>query len=458
MTTKEKVSELENKLAVDSLTVEFKGRTFQVYPWLKGRLFHKIITGQETLQKRNIKLYWQQFTSIFYGLHNVFGRYKIWVFTNSVERRAIEGKYFDKLFDFIGNDSGYKTLVIELRLFSIYPNRKVASKYAMSKSFFMLFETLYAKLRLRNVKVSDLQLLNDINAAVTGGVNSKELIQKYLSQYQMMKFWLKILPNPKVVMLSVGYTNFGYIRAFKEKGIKVIEVQHGIISQNHHAYYYLKNFDSVQFPDFIFTTGEKELEVFNADNKFPTENVIPVGSFIIDYYASHHKVKNDDGVPSVLFTLQDGVMGTKFINFILELNKLAGEKLNIIVQPRRSGKDFYLAQNSEVKQLFFSNKDFYSSVVTADIHSTVYSTTAIESLSLGVPNILVNIDNQSKEQLLEALSENPYTIVVESPDEFIQAVSKLVSSDRDKVMNSNNRNIKSNYRVNIKKVLKDLMD
>ena len=36
-----------------------------------------------------------------------------------------------------------------------------------------------------------------------------------------MRLLLHILPNPKVVLLSVSYTNFGYVRAFKEKGIKV---------------------------------------------------------------------------------------------------------------------------------------------------------------------------------------------------------------------------------------------
>jgi hypothetical protein len=258
-------------------------------------------------------------------------------------------------------------------------------------------------------------------------------------------------------MMSVGYTNFGYIRAFKEKGIKVVEVQHGIISKNHHAYYYRKKFDSYQFPDVLLTVGEKELEVFDNQNNFPVSNVIAVGSYIIDSYSSEQKVKSQKQTPSVLFTLQDGVMGAKLIEFILNLKRISGSDIEILVQPRRNGKEFYTSQIPEVQDLNFSLNDFYSTVVTTDIHSTVYSTTAIEALSLGVPNILVNIDNQSKEQLSEALEGNRFTAIIETPQEFIEALQRFKSYSAEEVRSSNNRNIKSNYRVNIKDVLKGII-
>jgi len=130
------------------------------------------------MQSRNVGLYIKQVTSIFYGLHNLFGRYSIWAFTNSTERRLIEGKYHDKLVDWIGNDGGYKTLVVEQRLFQYVPYRKVASKNVMSRSFFLVFEEIYGRLFLRNVKVENVALMNEILEEVSGGINHQQILRK----------------------------------------------------------------------------------------------------------------------------------------------------------------------------------------------------------------------------------------------------------------------------------------
>jgi hypothetical protein len=455
MTTREKVEQLEGELNVTDLKVKIFGQEFQVYPWLKGRLFYKIITGNETLQKRDFKLYWKQITSIFYGIFNLFRRYDIWAFSTSIERRRIEGKQYDKLFDYIGNNSGCKTLLIEMRIFSYYPYRTIASRYAISRSFFFLFEEVYGRLFLRHINVNNPELLHAINAKVSEGIDHRTLLRKYLAQYRLMKFWLKILPKPKLVMLSVGYTNFGYIKAFKENGIKVAEVQHGVITKNHHAYCYNKEFNSDQFPDYLLTIGRKEKAVFDATNKFPVGRVIPVGSFIIDYYASSRTVSRKNKKPLVLFTLQDGQMGEKFIEFILGFDVAEYDQFDILIQPRRNSKEYYLKRFPKLETVEFSSQDFYSTVIKADLHCTVYSTTAIESLSLGVPNILVNIDDQSVEQLDEVLGGNQFTKVVENHAAFLDALMLLEHSDPEAVKRSNEENIMVNYKENILKFLKD---
>ena len=143
---------METSIDVRKIKVKRFGKTFEIYPWLKGRLFHKMITGHETFQKKDLSLYLKQLLSLFYGCWNIFGRYDIWVFTTSMERRLVDGKYVDKLFDYIGNELGYKTLVFELRVFQYIPYRKIASRKAISRSVLMLMETLYAKLFLRKIE------------------------------------------------------------------------------------------------------------------------------------------------------------------------------------------------------------------------------------------------------------------------------------------------------------------
>jgi hypothetical protein len=457
MTTRERIIDLESRLAVEDLTVRKFGKQFQVYPWLKGRLFHKIITGKETNQARNVRLYFTQLGSLFYGLKNIFGRYDIWAFSNSLERRLIDGKYTDKLFDYIGNNSGKRMLLIETRIVHFYPLKNVASRHVVSRSLLMLFEELYAKLFLRKVHVNNPSLLNEILASVDGGVDHALLIRKYIAQYRVMSLVLKLFPNPRLVLLSVGYTHFGYIRAFKEKGIKVAEVQHGIISSNHHGYCYEKALDAIQFPDIVLTNGEREFDVFNEMNAFPTKNIRSVGSFIIEHYARSQSLKNSD-MPRILFTLQDGTMGLKLLKFVLQLRDLAEGRFRILVQPRRTAKASYCVDLPECELLEFSQSDFYSTIKTCAVHSTVYSTTAIESLSLGVPNILINIEGQAEEQLSSVLGTNPFTKMVNTPEEFCEAFNMLIGAPSLDVMQSNTSCYTPGYKENISSFLKEMLD
>jgi hypothetical protein len=457
MTTRDKLIELETTVPVDKLIVKKFGKDFQVYPWLKGRLFHKAITGKETHQKKGLMLALRQLRSVFYGWWNIFRRYDIWAFTNSSERRLVNGKYHDKLFDYVGNNSGKKTLIIELRLFSYFPYRKVASKYAISKSMFIFLEEIYSKLFLRSVKLADTKILDEINSKFESAINEKEVIRKYLAQYRFMKFWLSIFPNPKVVLMSVAYTNFGYIRAFKEKGIKVVEFQHGLITGNHHAYNYAKSLEDNQFPDLIVTIGEREVNVFGDQNLFPTKSIRPIGSYILDYYSSLGREINDSKTV-LLFTLQDGEIGDKLASFIEQLIPKVSTHTELIILPRRTPSAYYLQKFPGLKERHFSSSPFYQLVLKADVHATVYSTTAVEALSLGTGNILVNIDGASNQQLGAVLSENEYTHFVDTAEEFISSMKKLESAMKDDIAQSNTINVESGYKENVAKLVDELFD
>jgi len=456
MTTKEKVEEIEGKIAVDEITIEKFGREFQIYPWLKGRLFHKHITGSETMQEKDFRLLVKQLLSLFYGCWNIFRKHEIWAFTSSSERRLIDGKYYDKLFDFIGNESGKKTLLVELRLFNYYPYRKIASKRAISRSLFIFLEEFYGRFILRMPEVKNQDILNDLNNEFDGDISEQEVIKKYLSQYKMMKFWLKILPNPKVVYISVGYTSFGYIRAFKEKGIKVVEFQHGLMTKNHSAYYYKKQFDSIQFPDNIVSVGECEIEVFDDQNTFPVNSVIPVGSYILDHYSSLDAKEKWSSPPKIVFAMQDGIIGDQLAEFVVELLPKIDGLAQVVMKTRRTSPDYYQTKYEALKKVEFIDVSFYDVLLESDIHATVYSTTAIESLSLGRQNILINIDNLSVEQLNSKLEGNNFTTIVDNVEAFIVAVREMKDTDKDSIKNSNSYNIKPGYKANILRLLGEI--
>jgi predicted transcriptional regulator len=456
MTTKERIENIESRLNVDRVTVKKFGEEFQIYPWLKGRLFHKEITGSESMQKKTFGLMIKQLLSVFYGCWNVFGRYDIWAFTSSMERREINGKYYDKLFDYIGNESGKKTLIIELRLFKYYPYRKIASNRAISKSIFIFMEEFYSRLFLKMPTIENRDVLNQLYKEFEGTISERSVMRKYLAQYRIMKFWLRLFPNPKKVFMSVSYTNFGYVRAFKEAGIEVVEFQHGLISKNHSAYFYKSEFNPIQFPDVIATIGEEEVDVFDEENNFAVQKVIPIGSYVLDRFSALNNKTSLSHPIKVLVALQDGVIGDQLANFISDvLPKLKG-LAEITFQPRRTKPEYYQEKFSNLKEVSFSRNQFYQEVLEHDVHVTVYSTTAIEALSLGKQNVLVNIENQSVEQLQDKVGTNEYTNVVNSQEEFVEVLKEISFVEKDKVIASNEHNVKANYKTNITNLFKEL--
>ena len=441
------VADIEENLEVENLKIQKFGKSFQIYPWLKGRLFHKYIMGTDVLMQKSKSVLFSQIISLSYGWWNLFRKYKTWVFTNSSERTLIEGKYHDKLFDFIGNNSINKTLLIELRLFIKYPKKQVASKYVISKSIFILLEEIYARFLIGKIKIENEVLILELEKRLNCTVSVKEITKKYLSQYRMMQFWLKILPNPKVVYLTVSYSNFGYIRAFKEKGIRVIEMQHGLIGIGHYAYYYKKNFDAIQFPDEIGVFGNRELAFFENETAFPLNKVTALGRFILDYYKE--KSKLNEVISTICVSLQDGDLGEKLIRFLIDANSELERKYLFIIQPRRTSKSHYLNLFNFPDNFIFSSKSIYETIANSDLHITIFSTTAIEALSIGKPNILVNIDGKSKEFLGEMLSDNEFTTFVDTQKEFCIALDNIKVSSKETIVLSNNINVKSDYKKNV---------
>lgn len=441
------VSDIEGNLEVENLRIQKFGKSFQIYPWLKGRLFHKYMMGTDVLMQKSKSVLFSQITSLFYGWWNIFRKYNTWVFTNSSERTLVEGKYYDKLFDYIGNNSKKKTLLIELRLFNKFPKKQVASKYVISKSLFILIEEVYARFLIGKIKIENEFLIPELEKKLECSVSVKEITRKYLAQYRIMQFWLKILPKPKVVYLTVSYSNFGYIRAFKEKGIKVIEMQHGLIGLGHYAYYYRKNFEAIQFPDEIGVFGNREVAFFENETVFPIKKATALGRYILDFY--NNKSTESTEISTICVSLQDGDLGDKLVRFLIEANGFLKKSYKFIIQPRRTSENHYRSLFEFPDNFSFSSQSIYETIANTDLHITIFSTTAIEALSIGKPNILVNIEGKSKEFLGEMLLENEFTNFVDTKEEFCDILDNLKVNSKDSIALSNNLNVKSDYKKNV---------
>ena len=447
MKINELITEIETTKAVESILVKHKNKSFQIYPWLKSKLLYKFIIGEESLAQKSGNVLFRQVLSLFYGCWNWFRKYDIWAFTNSVERVEIEGKYYDKLFDGFQSIPNTKTLIIELQLFSKFKRKHIASKYGVSKALFLLSEEIYGRLFLRKFKIENQELIAEIEALLKVKINTNGTIRKYLAQYYMMHFWLKILPNPKAVFLSVSYSHFGYILAFKEKGIRVIEMQHGVISKGHHAYFYAKKMEPNQFPNTVLVWGENERNFLTSETEFPCPQINPIGRSVIDLFAQ--KVKNSTSITSFTVSLQEGEFGDLMLDFLLKFNKENNSKYNFYLQRRRTSEADYLSKFDLPPNFKFFKGNIYENIVEMDAHITAYSTSGIEALAIGKPAIFLNFQNKAMDVFGVELEKHPYVFFVNNFDELENAFKNLKNYKSESVKNATSALIYPNYFENI---------
>jgi hypothetical protein len=63
----ELIALVETKHNVQSITTSKFNKTFEIYPWIKAKVFHKMVLGKESLASKSTKSLLGQFKSLFYG-------------------------------------------------------------------------------------------------------------------------------------------------------------------------------------------------------------------------------------------------------------------------------------------------------------------------------------------------------------------------------------------------------
>lgn len=449
----ERIAKIES-LPTEKLKVRKFGKEFDVYPWIKSRIFHKFLIGKESLQGKTGGVLLKQLSSIFYGFGNWFRRYDAWAFTNSSERTLIDGKYFDKLFDPLEQIPNFKVLVIENRVFNFYKRSQVASKHVVARSILLLIEEIYQRIFLRKLSLDGSEVLTQIEEELGVQIDTQGTLKKYVTQYRILKLMLKILPNPKIVFHTVSYANFGYILALKERNIKVIELQHGLIGTQHYGYHFEKEQHPNQFPDYLFVFGEKDATFLQKNSKFPIKKAIPVGRHILDAYLEKSK-DSVQVVSSISVSLQDEHWSIELLKFILEVDKLEPNRFQWKIKTRRTPIETYKQQFDFPANFEFEEENVYECIVKTDVHLTIFSTTAIEALSIGKAVLLYNFDNASKMYLGESLKDNPFVQIADNPEEFLTQVKSLRDLKKQEIAQSNRSNFAVNYIQNIQNFIQN---
>ena len=393
-------------------------------------------------------------SSALYGCGNWLGKYDYIFFTSSRKSsfKKIEGKEFDRFADPIIEHIGAdKVLKIETPAPSHFPLSEISEKHVVSINLPNTIAEIRGIILRGGLKIEGEDILQKIASNYDIKINYRGILARFEKRYVTYQGLLRRY-HPRAVFLISYYDEISRVKAAKDLGIPVVEIQHGSIGAGHEAYNVFAELDRSYFPDYMLVFGERDRDVFSNDLFIDPKNVYPVGSFYIDYLknnwvADELITKRLGGFDArVAVTLQSTVED-EFIDFIMRCAE-ADPKIAYVLIPRHPTTRDYGSLEKPDNVFMFEDREFYELMGYVDIHATVYSGCAVEAPSFGVPNILVDLNGLSK-MYLSSLLDATTTSYIETPVEFLAAVKRLKGINRAEIVKANEPLIKPNYPENI---------
>ena len=452
----QKIKEVDLNYPVENIKVNGK----QFWPFFRVFFFDAQFVQDGTQTSFSVFQKIGFLLSSFYGFFKWFAKADYLVFSNSDQRKEIDGKLIDKSADYL-NLKLSSTLHIELPVFKHFSHSKLKCKKVVSHLPLRFAEAIYTKLFLRNVEIKGLEIIDKLNEEFNLNISGTDIGKRFLAQYQVMKFVLKI-KTPKAVFMAVPYMKMGYVFAANEMGIPVIEMQHGSINKSHFGYTNYKQFDSNLFPQYLLAYGEGTREVFTDGNlTYKQENVLPVGHYYLHLIGQSKKENSSlfneiaKSEKSISVSLQDDSIGSQIVEFLKEVAIKRPNWIFVFV-PRKTPQSEYEKMNLPPNIIFAPELNVYEVMAICDIHTTVFSTCALEAPTLGKPNVLVNIGNKSKEYFQDILADKRVTRFAETVDEFMDEVEAKSFPSKEDIEHSNDKVMVSGFDENLEMALKTI--
>jgi hypothetical protein len=458
------LEEIERKYPVDTILVNGE----QVWPYLRMTYYfgYRKNMASEQGEKQLVpplpKILMRFVRTSFYGLRNWFRKYDYIVLVENSTRRQVGGKYINRFVDPIIDELGpTRVLCIEgISLFPPYRLNQVYTRHVVSDSLIILFSLFIMLLRrvfFRRYKVVNKGVMDSIEADFGLSVNATNRIEFFEARRKVFTRLFRIM-RPRAILLTCYYGKEPAIRAAKSLGIKVIEIQHGVIGKEHPAYNVYRGLDKSCFPDHLLVFGKQELATFNNSRFIDQADVHPVGSFYIEhvrnnYVLESNLVKKLESYNRTVGVTLQGIIEKRTIEFVVQAANLDSHIFYILI-PRRPQEKHYSTLNLPDNVTVIKDKNFYELMMYVDFHSTVNSTCALEAPSLGVQNILVDIDGSARLYYEKVLRDDRVTRFANTPEEYVDIVKSFTRLDRSVVCQLHEDFFATNYQENIHNFVK----
>lgn len=448
----------------DVTTIKIKD--LEVWPFLRFAYFFAYRDKDFKIKRTNelkLKKAVRMFKNILYGISNYFKKNDYFIFSNLAGRRLLNGKYVNRLLFVLESELGTeKVLYIENPgKGAHYTINSVSTDKVVSSIFFQVLS--YLPFFRKEVYIENEIILKDINKRHKLNVNYNAIVTKFVRYVLLFKYVFRIY-KPKGIFVTQYYSLFHQAAIYSGNmlGINTIEFQHGVINHQHIAYNLYDKMNKALFPKYLFVFGNQVKSIFNESNYFINKNkVIPVGYMYIDYI-------NQEYVPPPNVTNLFDKLRVKFkkivavssqltiekelIIFLIKLAALDKDILYIFV-PRNVNSN-YSEYNFQHNIMIVKNLNIYQIIKESDYHATVYSTCALEAPALGIPNILININNMAKKYYKDILTNPETTKFVNNEEQFLKTLLSWKPKSKNEIMDGHNNFYEQNHKENLKKALR----
>lgn len=435
----------------DVMGIKYKG--VSAWSYLRLYLLDRITANRENKISRSVIALVLK-SLFFYNPFLLFRHYDLWLFTGC-ERRKIIG---DKMIQRVSGGASTsikKSLMIEKPSKPIGHYRKnyIQEKYIVSEAWLLMTLRVIELLsRPFPVKVENEELLKKILHDKNLGFDYKHYLRLLNAQRVAMRLMLGITRKPKMVMMESPYDTMGYMWAFHHAGVKVIELQHGVLNRNHNAYNAIA-YDRQMTPDCICVFGETEYNYFTKEKPDYAPIVKMTGLYMmeladmyfnVDLFAEYKKKY------SKIIIAAGQTNAEKELGEFVEAAARKRKDMLFIYIPRLSNADVHFSTENV---LLKTGVNIYEYLKWADVHLTISSTTCLEAHYFHTPTIFVDLNHLATEYYGDILTKKNGAVYITKLEEFDGAVNELNGGDFEwKELFAHH------HTERIKKVVEDEMD
>ena len=394
------------------------------------------------------------FSSFFKtDLHLLFKKQSQIYFVNDSGVREINGKNDDRICGLLIKKNPIVPIVPNDIPDKNYPFDKYISEYFLNK-ISKIIPYCFKRKDIINYELLD-KILNELMISV----DIKPLIKSIIKNIKFYTLWFKII-KPQCIYVTCYYV-FNRLPAFyvaKKMGIPVIEFQHGMIGSNHIAYNSYKKIIPNPYPNKIMIFGEKYKE-YISNNIYEENNIIVNGYYYIDNVKKQkdfnknvfNKKYHDIGNKKVITVASQLTVDKELFYFSLDFAK-KNENFHVIFIPREN--ENYHNNNNVLNFTIESNLDVYQCIQNSDICITVYSTCCFEALALGVPCVLLDINNLATLFMSEYIDPKSSLVICKDFDKLVSYINKQVQLSREVIMTEGRLYYEDNHNILLEKNLK----
>jgi len=251
------------------------------------------------------------------------------------------------------------------------------------------------------------------------------------------------------------------IYAAKQNNILTVELQHGIISKGQSAYFPQKDFGQFTLPDYLLSFGDLEKEIIST-NFINPKNIIPIGNYYLEYMMNQSITTQNKETAKLLrkkyeyiiLISSQNLIEKELIAFLTEAAKKLPQFAFVFITRRENNKNNYSSLPPNI--LIKPRINLYQFCSLCDFHSTVFSTFALESSYMGIPNVFINIKGLSTIFYIDIFSNHKGVQFSDNINEYVEIINNWKPPDKSDIQLQSKRLFTSNNKNNIKQFLDEI--